>query len=160
LIVKIDLQEIVTAKRVLEVQLASYQIEADIIGFYELPPLQDTIDSLQKCDEIFYGYFYNDVLAGIIAFKYINQILDIHRVAVHPRYFRLGIAGQLISFVEEIVPDLHKVVVCTGKANLLAVQLHLQNGYQKVRDIQIANNLTITEFEKYSSVANEHSYLV
>ncbi len=104
MIVKIDLQEIVTAKRVLEVQLASYQIEADIIGFYEQPPLQDATDSLQKCDETFYRYFYKGVLAGIIAFKYIDQIMDIHRVAVHPHYFRLGIARQFHTNDHEILP--------------------------------------------------------
>lgn len=148
MIKKVNLKDIATVKSVLELQLASYKIEADIIEFHDIPPLKDTIDSLKECDEHFYGYHINDVLAGIISYKIIENVLDIHRVAVHPRFFRMGIAGKLVSFIEELESNINKVVVCTGKKNLPAVNLYLKNGYKNTKDIEIIKDIYITEFEK------------
>lgn len=148
MIEKLNLQDTDTAKRVLELQIASYKVEAEIIGFYEIPPLKDTVDSLKECDEIFYGYHINDVLAGIISYKIIENVLDIHRVAVHPRFFRMGIAGKLINFVEGHESNINKIVVCTGKKNLPAINLYLKIGYQRTRDIEISKDIYLTEFEK------------
>ncbi len=148
MIKKLDLQDIKTAINVLELQKSSYKIEAEMIHFYEIPPLLDTIESLKECNEIFYGYYMNEFLAGIISYKLLENILDIHRVAVQPCYFRMGIANKLIHFIEELHSNVNKIVVCTGKENEPAVRLYGKSGYRKVRDIEIAKNVYITEFEK------------
>lgn len=148
MIKKLDLKDIKIAASVLQLQIASYKIEAELIGFHEIPPLKDTLDSLSECDEIFYGYFINDILAGIISYKINENILDIHKVAVHPCFFKRGIAGKMISFIEKIESTINKVVVCTGKENLPAVNLYLKNRYQKVKDIKISKGIYLTEFAK------------
>ena len=148
MIEKLNLQDTKVAKYVLELQLASYKIEADIIGFYEIPTLKDTIDSLKKCSEIFYGYFINDVLAGIISYKIIETVLDIHRVAIHPLFFKKGIASKLIHFIEGLEINISKIIVCTGKDNLPAVTLYLKNGYKSIKDFEISKGIYLTEFEK------------
>ncbi|WP_186429170.1 GNAT family N-acetyltransferase [Clostridium sp. BSD9I1] len=148
MIKELDLTNMKTAASVLQLQIASYKIEAELIGFYEIPPLKDTLDSLTECDEIFYGYFINNILAGIISYKINENILDIHRVAVHPCFFKRGIAGKMIRFIEKIEDTINKAVVCTGQKNLPAVNLYLKNGYQKVKDIEISKRIYLTEFEK------------
>ena len=50
--------------------------------------------------------------------------------------------------VEELESNVKKVIVCTGKENLPAVNLYLKNGYKKKKDIQIRSDVYITEFEK------------
>lgn len=148
MIAKLDLKDNETAKKVLELQIASYKIEADLIGFDEIPPLKDTINALKECDENFYGYYRNNMLAGIISFKVFENVIDIHRVAVHPHYFRMGIADKLIKYMEGLESNIKKVIVCTGKDNLPAVHLYLKNGYKKKNDIEISKGIFITEFEK------------
>ncbi|MBU5675842.1 GNAT family N-acetyltransferase [Alkaliphilus sp. MSJ-5] len=148
MIKKLNLKETETAKNVLKLQIASYKVEAEIIGFYEIPPLKDTINSLKECNEIFYGYHIKDTLAGIISYKIIDDVLDIHRVAVHPQFFKMGIAGKLINFVEGLESNITKVVVCTAKRNLPAINLYLKNGYKDIKDIEISENIYLTEFEK------------
>lgn len=148
MIKKLNLRETETAKNVLELQMDSYKVEAEIIGFYEIPPLKDTINSLKECDEIFYGYYIKDTLAGVISYKVIDNILDIHRVAVHPQFFKMGIAGKLINFVEGLESNVNKIVVCTAKKNLPAINLYLKNGYKDIKDIEISENIYLTEFEK------------
>lgn len=148
MIEKLDLKDIETVKRIIELQIASYKIEAKMIGFYDIPPLKDTIDSLQECDEIFYGYSIDGFLAGVISYKIIENVVDIHRVAIHPSFFRRGIANKLINFIEELECSIKKAVVCTGKENLPAVNLYLKNGYKKKKDIEISKGIYLTEFEK------------
>lgn len=148
MILKLNLMNVETVKHILQLQITAYKIEAELIGFTEIPPLKDTIDSLKNCEETFYGYYINHVLTGIISYKIFENVLDIHRVAVHPNFFKNGIAGKLICFVEGLESNINKAVVCTGKENLPAVNLYLKNGYKKIMDIEISKNIYITEFQK------------
>lgn len=148
MIEKLDLKDIETVKRIIELQIAAYKIEAELIGFYGIPPLRDTIDILRVCDETFYGYRINGLLAGIISYKIINNVLDIHRLAIHPDFFRMGIASKLIDYIEKLECSINKAIVSTGKENLPAVNLYLKNGFKKKNDVEIIKGIYITEFEK------------
>jgi len=148
MIKKLNLKDSKVAKQVFELQLISYKVEAELIGFNDIPPLKDTVDSLRECDETFYGYYVDDVLAGIISYNIIKFVLDIHRVAIHPNFFRMGIAGKLINFIEDLEGNIDKYVVCTGAKNLPAVNLYLKRGYKKVTDKKIGEKVYLTEFEK------------
>src|SRR5690606_13828355 len=71
----LDLQDDCIAKEVLDLEEISYRIEAVLIGFHDIPPLNDSIASLKECDETFYGYFVDDRLAGIISYKLKDRCL-------------------------------------------------------------------------------------
>lgn len=148
MIKKLDLTDEETARLVLDLEIISYAIEAKMIDYYDIPPLKDTIDSLKVCDEIFYGYYLDNLLVGIISYKIIKDVLDIHRVAINPQFFRRGFAHKLITFVEELNSKISIFTVCTGKDNLPAVNLYLKNDYKKKRDIEVSDEMYITEFEK------------
>lgn len=148
MIIKLNIKDSETAKKVLDLQFASYKIEAEIIGFDKLPPLLDTVDTLMKCDEVFYAYYMENSLAGMISYKVAQDVLDIHRVAVHPAYFKRGIAGQLVDFIESLETNVKRAEVCTGKENLPAVNLYLKKGYRKIKEIEVSRGIYITAFEK------------
>lgn len=148
MIKKLDLKDSNIAGLVLELQLVSYGIEAQMINFYDIPPLKDTIESLNRCDEIFYGYYSEVRLVGIISYKQIDTLIDIYRLAILPEYFRRGIADALIDFILNINSVTNKVIVSTGMGNVPAVNLYLKKGFHKVRDSEIATGIYITEFEK------------
>lgn len=145
---KLDLSNEKTANDVYKLQTASYSIEAELIGFSDIPPLKDTAESLKHCNEIFYGYYIDDTLAGIISYKFIENIIDICRVAVHPSFFRMGIAGKLIDFAEDLETSAAGATVSTGKDNLPAVNLYLKKGFKRIRDIKVPEGIYITDFEK------------
>jgi ribosomal protein S18 acetylase RimI-like enzyme len=147
MIKQLDLKDEKILEKILDIQIASYKIEAEIIEFDEIPPLKDTINSLKQCNETLYGYFIDDILAGIISYKIENDTLDIHRVAVHPSFFKRGIAKELINFVEKI-DKIKNIIVCTGKENIPAVNLYMKNGYKKIKDIKIKEGFYLTSFEK------------
>lgn len=148
MIKRLNLKEVETAKEVLALQKASYRVEADILNYYEIPPLKDSIHSLKACDEIFYGYYIYDILAGIISYKIIGNILNIYRVAVHPHFFRMGIGGILLNYIENVEENITRIIVHTGKKNLPGINLYLKNGYQIIKEIEICKGIYLTVLEK------------
>jgi hypothetical protein len=65
------------AEAVLRLQLRSYAVEARLIGFPDLPPLQDTVATLQQCGEWFYGYMKLGQLAGAISYERTEKTIHI-----------------------------------------------------------------------------------
>lgn len=69
----IDITNFESAQEVFSIQIAAYKIEAAIIGSYDLPPLKETIETLQNCGESFLvitaknGYMglYQSILIGM-----------------------------------------------------------------------------------------------
>jgi ribosomal protein S18 acetylase RimI-like enzyme len=140
-----DLQEV---EQILALQKASYSIEAALIGFDDLPPLKDTAATLQSCGETFYGYFVESELVGAIAYKRAGTLLDIHRMMVAPNFFRRGIAGKLLKFVQEKERDATRIIVQTGAKNDPAKNLYVRYGFTEIEQIEVVPGLYISKFEK------------
>ena len=137
-----------TAKQIVDLQKKAYAMEAELIGFYDIPPMKETVEDVKRCDEIFYGYYEDDVLAGLISYKLEEEVLDIYRVAVRPEYFRRGIARQMVEFILTNNKGIRKAIVSTGLKNQPAVSLYLKLGFKKVREVEVAKDVYIACFEK------------
>ncbi|MGE5703164.1 MAG: GNAT family N-acetyltransferase [Clostridia bacterium] len=151
MIKKIDITQQKSAEQVLAIQMPAYRVEAELIGFDDLPPLRDTVVSLQACGETFWGNWIGEELAGAISYKREDEVLDIHRLIVSPDHFRKGIAGQLLTHAIENEPETKKVIVTTGAKNTPAKQLYKRFGFQELRDVEVAPGLSLTFFEKLLS---------
>lgn len=143
----IDISVNDNAKDVLDIQIPSYMVEAEIIGTKEIPPLRDTVKSLQKCGEVFFGYYEDEDLCGAISLKIENNVADIHRLIVHPTHFRKRIAQKLLDFVINNY-EVKKIKVATGSKNTPAVSFYIKNGFENIREVKVNENLSLTFFEK------------
>ena len=148
MIKKIDITNPDISKEVLNIQILSYNVEAKIIDFYDIPPLKDTVQSLQQCGETFYGYYLNKELCGVISIKVEDRVIDIHRLMVHPKHFRKGIAKKLLNFIEIELESFEAIVVSTGTKNEPAVSFYLRNGFFKIEETMITEYLSLTTFKK------------
>jgi ribosomal protein S18 acetylase RimI-like enzyme len=148
LIQKIEILSDQWAKRVLDLQLLSYTIEAKLIGFDEIPPLKDTIQTIQQSGETFYSYFVNDMLVGGISYERENQTLHICRMFVHPDYFRRGIASLLINFVSDLEDDAVERTVTTATKNTPAIHLYKRHSFKEIKEIEVAKGVYITKLMK------------
>ncbi|MER2040523.1 GNAT family N-acetyltransferase [Desemzia incerta] len=147
MIKKIDLKNSEQAKEVLQLQISAYKVEAELIEYDAIPPLKDTIETLQQTDELFYGIYEQNELFGAISIKIDHHIMDIHRLVVHPKNFRKGYAQMLLDFIEkEFIVD--KIIVSTGCKNLPAVSFYKKNQFRLVREALIENRLKLCYFEK------------
>jgi 8-oxo-dGTP pyrophosphatase MutT (NUDIX family)/GNAT superfamily N-acetyltransferase len=144
---QINLDEVMECAEVLDLQRKSYRVEADLIGTDEIPPLKETFQELQDCGETFIGCYIEGVLAGAVSFKKEGEMLDIHRMMIHPDCFRRGIARKLIAQLEQI--GYSEMIVSTGAANTPAVKLYEKLGFVRQNDSVVGNGLVIANFKKH-----------
>jgi len=145
----IDNTDPVNAAHLLRVQLPAYRVEARLIKFDGIPPLRDTVDTIQVCGETFLGYYEADgELAGFLSFEEDTPGYTICRLVVHPDHFRKGIAHSLIQhFLSEVCP-LQKVAVSTGAKNEPALRLYQKLGFRQVGSLEVAPDVYLALLEK------------
>lgn len=82
----------------LALQIASYRVEADLIGFEDIPPLKDGIQSIREAEETFYGYYVQEEnerkLVGAISYSREGCVVTICRMMVHPHFFGAVLLGR------------------------------------------------------------------
>ncbi|MCM3764253.1 GNAT family N-acetyltransferase [Neobacillus niacini] len=145
---KINFQDNRLVQNLFELQRASYLVEANLIGFEEIPPLKESFEELMNCGETFLGYFEGEELAGAISYTINGQELTICRTVVAPNHFRKGIAQKLLKAVEDTHKEIPVFKVSTGKDNYPAKNLYLKNGFILGENIEVAPNFFISTFEK------------
>jgi ribosomal protein S18 acetylase RimI-like enzyme len=144
-------EEILT---LLALQIASYRVEAELIGFDEIPPLKDGIQSIREAEETFYGYYVNEQegpkLVGVISFEREGSIVTICRMMVHPDFFRRGIASSLLQhiLIEQEREGATRFVVSTGSANSPAIRLYEGYGFIVRRVFTVPPGVSLTTFER------------
>lgn len=144
----LDVKDELTAINIVDLQKSSYMVEAELINFFEIPPLKDTFQSIKESDEIFYGYYFDNHLCGVISYKLQEETLDIYRIAIDPHYFRKGIARKLIEHIESVNKGIDKILVSTGSKNIPAIKLYLNLGFELLHTKEILKGLEMTFFEK------------
>ncbi len=144
------LDDMETVSQLWRLQHVAYRLEAEIIGFQEIPPLMDTIETLQNCGETFYGCIDADgeLLGAVAVAKEEEDTLTITRMMVHPDHFRQGIAATLMFHVFEQYPHVPRYIVSTGTLNQPAVNLYTKFGFNPVETVQIAPGVELTTFHK------------
>ncbi|WP_042463926.1 GNAT family N-acetyltransferase [Neobacillus dielmonensis] len=148
MIQNIDWQDDSIVKRLYQLQREAYLVEARLINFYDIPPLQETLSEFRNCGESFIGFFEQGELAGAVSYTVDSQELTICRMVVDPNFFRKGIAQNLLAAVENVHPDSKVIYVSTGKDNIPAKSLYLKNGFKLTSDIEVAPNFYMSQFQK------------
>lgn len=147
MIKRLDIKNQQIAEAIVALQKSSYRIEADIIGFDMLPPLLENSEDIKNSKEVYLGYYVENSLAGILSYELEGDALDICKVAVHPSFFKRGIATQLIRFVERN-KEISRITVSTGLKNSPAVKLYLTLGFSETHQQEVEPGVHIISFEK------------
>lgn len=110
----------------------SYAVEAKILGAIDFPPLKRPIASYLKSTNMFFGYFENEELAGIIEINHNDNHTAISSLVVHPLFFRRGIARKLVEFVFNKFTSV-LFTVETGVNNKPATELYKNLGFNEIK---------------------------
>ena len=148
---RLDLTDRAVAEAVLAVQRRAYRVEADLVGFDAIPPLHESLADLQASNETFLAASVDGQLAGLVSWKRAGDTLDLHRLAVDPRFFRAGIGRALVRAAEAAEEDARRVIVQTGAGNAPAKALYESEGFREVGEREVAPGFRVTLFEKARS---------
>lgn len=119
-----------TAKAIYNLFQVSYLIEAKLVGVENFPPLKRSISNIQVSKTQFWGYFKATELAAVVEFELDNNLLEIHSFVVLPKYFKQGIANNLLLHLLNSV-QWDSSVVETATANNPAISLYKKFGFVK-----------------------------
>ncbi|MCM3595854.1 GNAT family N-acetyltransferase [Metabacillus idriensis] len=132
-----------TAEKILGIQIPAYLIEAEIIGFRDIPQLKETPKDIAASTETFIGCMLENDIRGVLSYERGEEALNICRLVVHPGFFRLGMASTLLDYL--LKKNLNKrVTVSTGSKNFPAIALYQSFGFEKTKEIEVAPGVRIT----------------
>ena len=118
------------AEDIIALQKLAYQSEAKLYNDYSLPPLTQTLESLQ-------GEFENSIiLKAVLAGKIIGSVrgrvestvCKVGRLIVHPEFQRQGIGSRLLLQLENHFTGV-KFELFTGSKSLGNIRLYQRHGY-------------------------------
>ena len=74
----------------------SYQVEAQLVGATEFPPLQRSASHIRSAHSNFLGQWSKSGLSVVLEYSLVATHLGIDSLVVHPRYFRRGLGSQIL----------------------------------------------------------------
>lgn len=106
----------------------SYKVEAQLIEVCDFPPLTRSTRDIQCSETLFYGFFEQECLVGVIELVTKDELLEINSLTVEPNHFKKGIAGKLLSYaLKEFI--FSEAIVETAIANEPAINLYKKHGF-------------------------------
>lgn len=149
-IVKLNLQDEIMLDELWSLQHKAYRLEAEIIGFRDIPPLLETRDMLSRVTEEFYGCFdeTEELLGAVAVTQESPGKLTVTRMMVSPDHFRQGVAGRLLEFIFARYAEMEQFIVSTGKLNLPAVTLYTKHGFIPVGSEEVVPGVELLELHR------------
>lgn len=145
-----DMQDEQGVEELLRLQTTAYRLEAKLIGFDEIPPLADTVETLKRSNDTFYSYkTESGRLVGAIAVEEERPgELTLTRMMVHPEFFRRGIASRLIEHIFAIYSNFPVYIVSTGLRNEPAIRLYKRFGFVSFKREYVAPGVELTTMKR------------
>jgi len=138
----IDLSAEGVAESVVDIQRAAYRVEADLIGFDDIPPLHEDAPQVRQHRLKWLGSWEGDRLAGVIGWTLDGGVCDIDRLAVHPDFARRGHGRGLVRKLLN-----HRMItVSTGTENAPARRLYESLGFVRVGEVRTSPEVTTTQY--------------
>ncbi|MEV4266708.1 GNAT family N-acetyltransferase [Kribbella sp. NPDC049584] len=148
MITPLDVTDHALAEGLLQIQHAAYAIEAELIGFDGIPPLQEDLAGLMQSTEHWLGRYDGSTLVGAVAYEFPDDdTVEISRLVVDPAHARRGHGRALLDYLDQLEPRPISLV-STGSANTPAVNLYKSRGYVESGRTTIAPGTQITHFRR------------
>ena len=146
----------VDALAILELQKRAYQSEARLYNDWTIPPLLQSLESVQE--EIRSTTVLKAVEGGAIVGSVRAALRDktclVGKLIVEPALQRRGIGGALLQAVEAVFPQAEAFELFTGSRSEGNIRLYRRHGYQDAGTKQVTAQLTFVIMRKQSATAD------
>lgn len=135
---------------ILELQKLCYQEAAERYDDYDIPPLTQTLEEIEKEYEsnlILKIEDNNKIIASIRAYQD-DRTCYIGRLIVHPDYQNRGIGQALMDHIEQFFPNVDRFELFTGFKDDKNIYLYKKLGYVIFKEEKISDNVAFVFMEK------------
>ena len=147
MIQKLQNKDLEVSYKIRSVFQVSYAVEAKLLNAVDFPPLRRSIESYVNSKNVFFGYFKNKELAGVIEIKHHNTYTHIQSLVVCPDFFRQGIAKELITYVLSLYNS-KPFIVETGLKNGPASKLYRKFNFKEIKQWDTNDGVRKIRFER------------
>lgn len=139
------------SERIYLIFQASYKVEAKLLKANNFPPLKRTINEFIMCDNVFFAYYIEERIAGVIELDDNHNIsTHIQSLVVDPKHFRKRIASKLVSFVINHYKS-NIFTVETGVDNQPAINLYKGLNFTETKQWDTDHGIRKIRFKKLSN---------
>jgi len=126
----LDHAEPAQSERICQLLLASYAVEAGLIGVEDFVPLRRRSVDIRRAASTFYGCVDDGHLVAVAEVeREANESLNIAGFAIHPRAFRRRVGSRLLRHVLSTTEST-RFTVSTASANAPAIGLYEKHGFR------------------------------
>jgi ribosomal protein S18 acetylase RimI-like enzyme len=146
------------AEEILVLQKLAYRSEAEIYNDFNIPPLVQALESIEKDFEN--QYFLKAVMDGKIIGSVRAYTKEgtcyIGRLIVHPDFQNRGIGTDLMNEIERIFNTCRRFELFTGDKSERNLYLYQKLGYKLFKKAKIADQTIIVYLEKKIEGKSDH----
>jgi GNAT superfamily N-acetyltransferase len=148
--IKIETASVDDAETVLCIQKKAFLEQAEIYNDYQLPPLTQSLDSIEEefKSKTFLKAVLNNQIIASTRFSVTDGYVDIDRLVVDPHYQNQGIGMLLLKEVERIALGATALRLFTGNKSKRNLHLYNKLGFCKVREDMTDQGITLVYLEK------------
>ena len=138
------------ALAILHLQKAAFLSQAALYNNYALPPLHQTLASLQEkfCTNIVLKALVQEKIVGSVRFKHVGDLVEVERLVVAPDFQNRGIGSGLLRKIEELTPSAFGYRLFTGNKSRKNIHIYQQLGYKITNRETSSQNIAIVRMEK------------
>lgn len=138
---------------ILALQKECYLQEAAIYEDYNIPPLLQTMKSIEIDFEqnVFLKAIENEKIIGSVRAYKETRICKIGRLIVHPDFQNKGLGKLLMKRIEKEFSEVNRYELFTGHRSEKNLKFYQKIGYQEFQRKRIHDNLELVFLEKKQS---------
>ncbi len=137
-------------RTILELQYLAYQSEARLFNDSNIPPLQQTLEDVEKEFEkgiILKAIDEKNVIAGSVRAHSEKGTVYIGKLMVHPQKQKRGIGTKLLLEIEKEYPN-QRYELFTSTKSIGNIRLYERLGYKIFKEVSITEELQFVYLEK------------
>ena len=139
-------------RSILELQYLAYRSEAELLGNFDIPPLKQTIEDVQREFQngiVLKAVTADDTITGSVRGYAENGTLFVGKLIVHPDFQKRGIGTQLLQEIENVCPQPRYELFTSDKSSR-NMRLYERLGYVPFASKQVTPVLTFIYLEKHA----------
>jgi ribosomal protein S18 acetylase RimI-like enzyme len=138
------------AEEILSLQKLAYRSEAEIYHDFNIPPMVQTLESIEKDfeNQVFLKALIDGRIIGSVRAYSKEGICYIGRLIVHPDFQNQGIGTKLMNEIEKIFGTCQRFELFTGDKSERNLYLYQKLGYKLFKTANITDQTNIVFLEK------------